>query len=83
LARRRKLDLRELVDAKFIVPPADAWGGALVVEAFKRRELPPPNIAISTLSVSLRSEMLGGGEFITLLTKSVVRTFCERYSLSR
>lgn len=81
LARRRKLDLAELVDAKFVVPPADAWGGALVVEAFKRRELPPPNIAISTLSVSLRSEMLGGGEFITLLTKSVVGTFCERYSL--
>jgi DNA-binding transcriptional LysR family regulator len=80
-ARRRKLDLGELVDAKFIVPPADAWGGALVVEAFKRRELPSPNVAISTLSISLRNEMIGGGDFITLLTKSVVRTFRERYSL--
>lgn len=80
-AQRRRLDLRDLVDAKFIVPPAEAWGGALVVEAFERRSLPPPNIAISTLSISLRSEMLGGDDFITLLTKSVVGTFCERYSL--
>jgi DNA-binding transcriptional LysR family regulator len=80
-ARRRKLNLSELVEAKFIVPPTDAWGGALVVEAFKRQKLPPPDIAISTLSISLRTEMLGGGDFITLLTKSVVDTFCERYSL--
>lgn len=81
LARRRKLDLNELVDARFIVPPADAWGGALVVEAFRRRGLPVPNVVISTLSISLRNEMIAGGDFVTLLTRSVVRTFGKRYSL--
>jgi DNA-binding transcriptional LysR family regulator len=81
LARRRKLDLNELVDARFIVPPADAWGGALVVEAFRRRGLPVPNVVISTLSISLRNEMIAGGDFVTLLTRSVVRTFSKRYSL--
>jgi DNA-binding transcriptional LysR family regulator len=81
LARRRKLDLDELVDARFIVPPADAWGGALIVEAFRRRGLPVPNVVISTLSISLRNEMIGNGDFITLLTRSVIRTFGKRYSL--
>src|SRR5579864_6237170 len=38
-ARRRKLDLAELVGGKFIVPPIDAWGGALVADAFKQRGL--------------------------------------------
>ena len=80
-ARRRKLDLADVVDAPFIIPPVDAWGGALVAEAFRRRRLPLPNIVISTLSISLRNELSGGGDFITLLTKSVVRTFGERYSL--
>jgi len=80
-ARRRKLDLAELVDAPFIVPPADVWGGALVVDAFRRRGLPMPNFVISTLSISLRNEMIGSGDFVTLLTGSVIRIFRERYSL--
>jgi DNA-binding transcriptional LysR family regulator len=29
----------------------------------------------------LRNELIGSGRFITLLTRSVVRTFGERYSL--
>jgi DNA-binding transcriptional LysR family regulator len=79
--RRRRLDLGELTDARFIIPPSDAWGGALVVEAFRRRGLPIPNLVISTLSISLRNEMIAGGDFVTLLTRSVVRTFGKRYSL--
>ncbi|HKT16655.1 MAG TPA: LysR family transcriptional regulator [Stellaceae bacterium] len=80
-ARRRKLDLGELVDARFVVPSADVWGGALVVEAFRRRGLPIPKFAISTLSISLRNEMIESGDFVTLLTSSVIRTFGQRYSL--
>jgi DNA-binding transcriptional LysR family regulator len=80
-ARRRKLDLAELVGEKFIVPPIDAWGGALLADAFKQRGLPVPAFMISTLSISLRNELAGDGDFITLLTGSVIRTFSERYSL--
>lgn len=80
-ARRRKLDLAELAGAPFIVPPAEVWGGALVAEAFRRRRLPIPNFVISTLSISLRNEMIGSGDFVTLLTGSVIRTFGERYAL--
>ncbi len=80
-ARRRKLDLADLLDARFIVPPADAWGGALLVEAFRRRGLRVPSFVISTLSVPLRNELVGDGDFITLLTRSVIRTFGARYAL--
>jgi DNA-binding transcriptional LysR family regulator len=80
-ARRRKIDLADLAGEPLIVPPIDAWGGALVAEAFKRRGLPAPNFAVSTLSISLRNEMAASGQFITLLTRSVVRTFAKRYSL--
>jgi DNA-binding transcriptional LysR family regulator len=80
-ARRRKVDLAELVDEPFIIPAADAWGGALFAEAFRQQGLAPPNAAISTLSIPLRNEFIGSGRFITLLTRSVVRTFGERYRL--
>ena len=40
-----------------------------------------PNFVISTLSISLRNEMIGSGDFVTLLTGSVIRIFRERYSL--
>lgn len=80
-ARRRRVDLADLADQPLMIPPTDAWGGALVMDAFKQRGLKAPNIAISTLSISLRTELAASGQFITLLTRSVVRTFSERYSL--
>lgn len=80
-ARRRKLDLADLVDEPFIIPPLDAWGGALVADAFRKRGLMPPNAVVSTLSISLRNELVASGQFITLLTSSVIRTFGQRYAL--
>lgn len=80
-ARRRKIDLGDLVDAPLIIPPGDAWGGALVTEAFKRRGLKPPNVIVSTLSITLRNELVSTGRFVTLLTASVVHTFGKRYAL--
>jgi DNA-binding transcriptional LysR family regulator len=80
-ARRRKLDLTDLVDEPFIIPPAEAWGGALVVEAFRQRGLAPPKVLVSTLSISLRNGLIDDSGFITLLTRSVIRTYGERYAL--
>jgi len=80
-ARRRKVELADLIDEPFIIPAADAWGGALVADAFRQSGLAPPNAVISTLSIPLRNELIGSGRFITLLTRSVVRTFGERYAL--
>jgi DNA-binding transcriptional LysR family regulator len=80
-ARRRRIDLGDLTDAPLIIPPADAWGGALVTDAFRRRGLGSPNIVVSTLSIPLRNELVATGQFITLLPASVIRTFDKRYDL--
>jgi DNA-binding transcriptional LysR family regulator len=79
--RRRAVDLADLIDAPFILPAADAWGGALVAQAFRQRGLSPPRPVISTLSIPLRNELVGDGQFVTLLTRSVVQTFGKRYGL--
>ena len=80
-ARRRNVDLADLVDEPLVMPPVDAWGGALVADAFRRRGLKAPKVVISTLSIPLRSELAGSGQFVTLLPGSVVRTYGKRYSL--
>jgi DNA-binding transcriptional LysR family regulator len=80
-ARRRKIGLDDLADAPLIIPPGDAWGGALVADAFKRSGLKDPNVVISTLSIPLRNELVASGQFITLLPASVIHTFGERYAL--
>src|SRR5262249_18876308 len=80
-ARPRKLDLAELVDAPFVIPPEDSWGGALIAQAFRQRGLTPPNAAVSTLSIPLRNELIHASGFITLLTSSVIRTYGKRYAL--
>jgi DNA-binding transcriptional LysR family regulator len=43
--------------------------------------LKSPKVVISTLSIPLRSELAGSGQFVTLLPGSVVRTYGKRYSL--
>ena len=80
-ARRRKIDLGDLVDAPLIIPPGDAWGGALVTDAFRRHGLKSPNVIVSTLSIPLRNELVSTGRFVTLLPASVIHTFGKRYAL--
>jgi DNA-binding transcriptional LysR family regulator len=54
LARRRKIDLEELVDQPSIAPSPLVPGGAAIAEAFRSRGLPAPQFAITTFSVALR-----------------------------
>jgi DNA-binding transcriptional LysR family regulator len=81
-ARRRKIELADLIDERFIAPPAETWSGALVADAFRKRGLKAPKFAISTFSITLRNSLAGSGEFITILPSSVVRMHRERYSLN-
>ena len=78
-ARRRKVDLADLVDEPLIVPPA--WSSDLVVEAFSSRGLKVPNFVVSTFSIPLRNNLVASGRFMTVLPASVVQTHGKRYSL--
>jgi len=73
-ARRRKVELADLADERFIAPPADTWSGALVADAFRKCGLKVPHFVISTFSIPLRNSFAGNGEFITVLHDYVVLT---------
>jgi len=70
-ARRRKIDLAELVGERWILGAADTSNCADIAEAFRRRGLVMPRVALETLSVPLRSYLLANGELIAAMPKSV------------
>jgi len=71
-ARRRKIELADLIDAPLISPDADTPVGAAVVEAFRAAWLPEPHIAVTTFSVHLRTILSMTGPFIAVLPASML-----------
>jgi DNA-binding transcriptional LysR family regulator len=80
-ARRRKVDLAELVDEPWITSPLDALGESFVGHAFKARGLKEPSLLITTFSIHLRNNLVSGGKFITALPASVLRIYRKLHSL--
>ena len=80
-ARRRKVDLAELVDEPWILAGPDSWSQPIIAEAFRARGLSMPRISLRTFSVHLRANMLGSGHFIATFPNSVARFYAERFFL--
>ena len=72
-ARRRKIGVPELANARLISPSPDTPGGAALIEAFRAAGVPMPPIAITTFSVHLRNILSMRGRFIAVLPRSVMR----------
>jgi len=63
-ARRRTIDLAELVDEPWILPTPDTWNYACLQEAFRLRGLPLPKASVVTLSLQLRARLIANGPYI-------------------
>jgi DNA-binding transcriptional LysR family regulator len=72
-ARRRKIDLRELVEEPWILAEPNSWNYARLVEAFRARGLGPPKPSLVTFSISLRTHLLANGPYITSFPNSSVQ----------
>jgi DNA-binding transcriptional LysR family regulator len=80
-ARRRKIDLAELVNERWILTAPHAWTYRVLSEAFQERGLDMPKIKLKTFSVHLRVNLLAAGEFIATLPRSVLSLYADRFSL--
>lgn len=72
-ARRRKIDLAELVDEPWILAAPDTWNHALAEEIFRARGLSLPQPSVTTTSIILRASLLAEGPYLALLLTSVLR----------
>jgi DNA-binding transcriptional LysR family regulator len=71
-ARRRTIELAELVGERWILGSPGTANYADIAEAFRARGLAVPKAALESLSVPLRTYLLTTGQFITAMPKSVV-----------
>jgi DNA-binding transcriptional LysR family regulator len=70
-ARRRKIDLAELVGERWILGPPGTANYAGIAEAFRARRLVMPKVALESLSVPLRTHFLVSGQFIAAMPRSI------------
>lgn len=80
-ARRREIDLAELMDERWILSAPGTWNHMVAEEAFRARGLHLPKISLKTLSIHLRTNLLASGPYITVLPHSVLRSYRDRFSL--
>ena len=64
-AHRRKIDIAELVDEQWILPPPTTWNYSYVAMAFEERGLRMPNVRFVSFSGALKAYFLANGPFIT------------------
>jgi DNA-binding transcriptional LysR family regulator len=72
-ARRPHLELAELIDEPWVLPPYDSVPGPFIIEIFRANNLQPPPASISTLSPQLTTILIATGRFLGFLPSSVVR----------
>lgn len=81
-ARRRRIDLAELMAEPWVLPPPESLPGQLVTDAFRARGLGMPRATVHTASIHLLSNSLSmGQQFLTVLPGSFLRFNGERLGL--
>lgn len=72
-ARRRKIELAELLDEPWLLTPQNELPGSLVADAFRASGLQPPQARVLSFSVHLRRQLLATGRYLTVLHESLLR----------
>jgi DNA-binding transcriptional LysR family regulator len=80
-ARRRNIELAELVEERWILATPGAWLHKAVLEAFRARGLGLPRTSVMTFSMFLRASMAASGNFIATFPSLIARHVADRFSL--
>lgn len=72
-ARRRRLQLSDLMEATWTLPPPESLYGAVVAEAFRGEGLAVPRATVFTSVTAVRNALLATGRFLSIVQGSVVR----------
>ncbi len=80
-ARRRKIELRELVNESWVLPPPESVVSSIAMEAFRASGLDYPRATVVTLTPEVRMSLLATGRFITIFPASLVSFSAKRPEL--
>jgi len=79
--RRRRVELSDLLEEPWILPPPEVSIGQMVIEAFRSRHLPVPRSSVITSSVHMRHNMMVTGRFLAMLPSAMLKFPTYRGSL--
>ena len=80
-ARRRRVELGELAEEAWVLPPPDSVPGVLIARIFREHGFKQPRAGVLTLSVQLTTTLIATGNFVGLLPSSVGRFSAKRVGL--
>jgi len=80
-ARRRNIELAELIDEPWVLPPPVSPGDSLVVDTFHSSGLEVPRMSVVSFSVQMRNAMLGTGRFLGMQSDSMLRFGAKRLGI--
>jgi DNA-binding transcriptional LysR family regulator len=82
-ARRRKIELADLLDASWVGTSRQTFTTMLLQQAFQARNLPVPKMRVMTFSVQVRAHLLATGDFVSAMPKSMLHLNPECVGLKR
>jgi DNA-binding transcriptional LysR family regulator len=80
-ARRRKIDLAELLEAQWILTAPNSWVYLSMADALQARGFAMPRATLAVASALLRISLLQTGPFVTVVPRSVLRLNAKRHTL--
>jgi len=69
LARRRKIEIAELLDEPWTFQPSDTSFGSFAMDAFRALGVGPPRITVATTSHTLHNELLATGRYLAMVPR--------------
>lgn len=82
-ARRRKIELADIVGATWILYPPYQVPTLLIDEAFRARGLDPPRPSVTTYSFYLREMLLRTGDYLSVVPATMLPVFNARAPIAK
>jgi DNA-binding transcriptional LysR family regulator len=80
-ARRRRLELDELMDEQWCMAPPDTLVGARIVDAFRACGLEVPKRTVLATSIQLYNGLLATGRFLSIVPDSLLHFSGKRFGI--
>jgi DNA-binding transcriptional LysR family regulator len=81
LARKRRIDLTDIIKGNWVLPPYDSAPGALVGGVFRANGFSPPKPLVKTIAIQLTVSLIASGEFVGILPMSVAALSAHQAAL--
>jgi DNA-binding transcriptional LysR family regulator len=81
-ARRRKIDLAELITEPWVLSGRDTWNYTELAEACRARGIDMPNVRLESRYNAVLLSLLATGPYIGMFSSSSMHPYADRYALA-